>query len=51
MVISSEDILSFDLLTIDKCRRNQFVIGRTMLEVQQWNRKYIRDVLDESDEI
>ena len=51
MVISSEDILSFDLLTIEKCRGNELNIGRTMLEVQQWSRESIRDVLDESDEI
>ena len=51
ILTSPEDILSFDLLTIDKCRQDEFIIGRTMLEVQRWYRQYIRDVLDESDEI
>ncbi|CAF1564062.1 unnamed protein product [Rotaria sp. Silwood1] len=46
-----EDILSFDLLTIDKCRRNEFDIGRSMLTVQRLLKKYVHDVLDESDEI
>ncbi|CAF4889265.1 unnamed protein product [Rotaria sp. Silwood1] len=51
ILTSPEDILSFDLLTIDKCRRNEFDIGRSMLTVQRWLKKYVRDVLDESDEI
>ncbi|CAM4959090.1 unnamed protein product [Rotaria socialis] len=48
---SPEDILSFDLLTIDKCRRNELNIGRSMLSVQRWLKTFARDVLDESDEI
>ncbi|CAF5067084.1 unnamed protein product [Rotaria sp. Silwood1] len=44
---SPEDILSFDLFTIDKCRRNEFDIGRSMLTVQRWLKKYVCDVLDE----
>ncbi|CAF1422022.1 unnamed protein product [Rotaria sp. Silwood1] len=51
ILTSSEDILSFDLLTIDKCRKNEFNVGRSMLTIQRWLKKYIRDVLDESDEI
>ncbi|CAF3839520.1 unnamed protein product [Rotaria sp. Silwood1] len=51
ILTSPEDILSFDLLTIDKCRRNEFDVGRSMLKVQQWLKTYVRDVLDESDEI
>ncbi|CAF4230683.1 unnamed protein product, partial [Rotaria sordida] len=51
VLTSSEDILSFDLLTIDKCRRNEFDIGRKMLLIQNWMKTYVRDVLDESDEI
>ncbi|CAF1104211.1 unnamed protein product [Rotaria sordida] len=31
ILTSPEDILSFDLLTIDKCRRNEFDVGRSML--------------------
>ncbi|CAF1557595.1 unnamed protein product, partial [Rotaria sp. Silwood1] len=42
-----EYILSFDLFTIDKCRRNEFDIGRSMLIVQRWLKKYVHDVLDE----
>ncbi|CAF5149549.1 unnamed protein product, partial [Rotaria socialis] len=38
-------------LTIDKCRRNEFDTGRSMLTVQRWLKNYARDVLDESDEI
>ncbi|CAF4374193.1 unnamed protein product, partial [Rotaria sp. Silwood2] len=51
ILTSPEDILSFDLLTIDKCRRNEFIVGQSMLSVQQWCKIYIRDILDESDEI
>ena len=51
ILTSPEDILSFDLLTIDKCRRNEFDTGRSMLTVQRWLKTYARDVLDESDEI
>ncbi|CAF3750887.1 unnamed protein product, partial [Rotaria sordida] len=51
ILTSPEDILSFDLLTIDKCRRNEFDIGSSMLIVQRWLKKYVRDILDESDEI
>ncbi|CAM4909258.1 unnamed protein product [Rotaria socialis] len=51
ILTSPEDILSFDLLTIDKCRRNEFAAGRSMLSIQRWSRKYVRDILDESDEI
>ncbi|CAF1098314.1 unnamed protein product [Rotaria sordida] len=51
ILTSPEDILSFDLLIIDKCRRNEFETGRSMLTMQRWMKKYIRDVLDESDEI
>ncbi|CAF3462404.1 unnamed protein product [Rotaria socialis] len=51
ILTTSEDILSFDLLTIDKCRRHQFDVGRSMLTVQRWLKTYVRDVLDESDEI
>ncbi|CAF4113865.1 unnamed protein product [Adineta steineri] len=51
VLTSPEDILSFDLLTIDKCRRNEFDVGQSMLSVQHWCKTYIRDILDESDEI
>ncbi|CAF4009337.1 unnamed protein product, partial [Rotaria sordida] len=51
ILTSPEDILSFDLLTIDKCRRNEFDAGRAMLSIQNWTKIFVRDVLDESDEI
>lgn len=51
MITSPEDILSYDLLTIDKCRRHDFETGRSMLTMQRWLKTYARDVLDESDEI
>ena len=51
VLTSPEDILSFDLLTIDKCRRQEWDVGRSMLSVQRWLKNYSRDVLDESDEI
>ncbi|CAF2569715.1 unnamed protein product [Rotaria sp. Silwood2] len=51
ILTSPEDILSFDLLTIDKCRRNEFNVGRSMLLIQRWIKAYVRDILDESDEI
>ena len=51
VLVSPEDVLSFDLLTIDKCRRNEFGVGRSMLKIQRWLKAYIRDVLDESDDI
>ncbi|CAF5077046.1 unnamed protein product [Rotaria sp. Silwood1] len=51
VLTSPEDILSFDLLTIDKCRRNEFDVGRSMLLIQNWMKTFVRDVLDESDEI
>jgi hypothetical protein len=51
MITSSEDILSFDLLIIDKWRQNKFHIGISMITVQRWFKKFARDVLDESDEI
>ncbi|CAF1024726.1 unnamed protein product [Adineta steineri] len=51
ILISPEDILSFDLLTIDKCRRHEFDTGRSMLTVQRWLKTFARDILDESDEI
>ncbi|CAF1239602.1 unnamed protein product [Rotaria sordida] len=51
VLTSPEDILSFDLLTIDKCRRNEFDAGRSMLSIQSWMKTFVRDVLDESDEI
>ena len=51
ILTSPEDILSFDLLTIDKCRLSEFNTGRSMLSVQKWCKIFIRDILDESDEI
>ena len=51
ILTSPEDILSFDLLTIDKCRRNEFELAPSMLRIQQWMQACVRDVLDESDEI
>ena len=51
ILTSPEDILSFHLLLIDKCRRKQFHIARLMLQIEQWSKFYIRDVLDECDEI
>ena len=51
ILASPEDILSFDLLTIDKCRRAEFDVGRSMLTIQRWLKAYVRDVLDESDEV
>ncbi|CAF1440182.1 unnamed protein product [Rotaria sordida] len=51
VLTSPEDILSFDLLTIDKCRRNEFDASRSMLSIQSWMKTFVRDVLDESDEI
>ncbi|CAF1602061.1 unnamed protein product, partial [Adineta ricciae] len=51
MITTPEDILSFDLLTIDNCRQYNFATGRSMLTMQRWLKTYVRDVLDESDEI
>ena len=51
ILTSPEDILSFDLLTIDKCRRNEFDVSRLILSIQSWLKRFARDVLDESDEI
>ncbi|CAF1186849.1 unnamed protein product [Rotaria sordida] len=51
LLTSPEDILSFDLLTIDKCRRQEFNVARSMLATQRQLKKYVRDILDESDEI
>jgi hypothetical protein len=51
ILTSPEYILSFDLLTIDRCRRNEFDVSRLMLAMQRWLKTYIRDVFDESDEI
>ena len=51
VLVSPEDILSFDLLTIDKCRRYEFETGRSMLNIQRWLKTVVRDILDESDEI
>ncbi|UJR11323.1 hypothetical protein I4U23_015504 [Adineta vaga] len=51
ILTSPEDILSYDLLTIDKCRRKEFDIGRLMLFMQCWSKHFVRDILDESDEI
>ncbi|CAF4676762.1 unnamed protein product [Rotaria sp. Silwood1] len=51
ILVSPEAILSFDLLTIDKCRRHEFDTARSMLMVQRWLKTFVRDVLDESDEI
>ena len=51
VLTSPEDVLSFDLLSIDKCRRHEFKISRLMLSIRQWLKVYARDVLDESDEI
>ncbi|CAF3980773.1 unnamed protein product, partial [Didymodactylos carnosus] len=51
VLTSAEDILSFDLLTIDKCRRNEYDAGRSMLSIERWMKAFARDILDESDEI
>ncbi|CAF4812382.1 unnamed protein product, partial [Rotaria sp. Silwood2] len=51
VLTSSEDILSFDLLSIDKCRSQEFDVARSMLTIQRWLKRYSRDILDESDEI
>ncbi|UJR11109.1 hypothetical protein I4U23_015291 [Adineta vaga] len=51
ILTSPEDLLSFDLLTIDKCRRKEFDTSRSMLIVQRWLKTFARDLLDESDEI
>ena len=51
ILTSPEDLLSFDLLTIDKCRKKEFHIARLMLTIQRWLKKYVHDILDESDEI
>ncbi len=47
--MSEEDNLSFDLLTINKCRWNEFYAARSMLTLQQLLRKYARDVLGKLD--
>ena len=51
VLVSPEDLLSFDLLTIDKCRQHDFDTGRSMLTTQSWLGSVARDILDESDEI
>ena len=51
ILTSPEDLLSFELLIIDKCRRQEYEIGRSMLITQRWLKKFVRDILDESDEI
>ncbi|CAF3852881.1 unnamed protein product [Rotaria sordida] len=51
ILTSLEDLLSFDLLTIDKCQRKEFDVSRSMLTIQQRLKNYCHDVLDESDEI
>ncbi|CAF1685466.1 unnamed protein product, partial [Adineta ricciae] len=51
ILTSPEDILSFDLLTLDKSRREEFDVSRSMLTMQRWLKKHTRDILDESDEI
>ena len=51
ILTAPEYILSFDLLTVDKCRRDEFTEGRLMMNMQKWLKMYTRDVLDESDEI
>ncbi|CAF4309861.1 unnamed protein product [Rotaria sp. Silwood2] len=51
VLTSPEDILSFDLLTIDQCRQKEFNVASSMLTVQRWLKKFVRDILDESDEI
>ncbi|CAF4420746.1 unnamed protein product [Rotaria sp. Silwood2] len=51
ILTSPENILSFDLLTIGKCHRNEFDVGHCVLTVQRWLKSFTRDVLDESDEI
>ncbi|UJR09954.1 hypothetical protein I4U23_014177 [Adineta vaga] len=51
ILTSPEDLLSFDLLTIDKCLRKEFDTSRCMLIVQRWLKTFARDLLDESDEI
>ncbi|CAF4475702.1 unnamed protein product, partial [Rotaria socialis] len=51
ILTSPEDILSFDLLAIDNCRRKSFDIGGSMLTVQRWLKTFTSDILDESDEI
>ena len=51
ILTSPEDILSFDLLCIDKCRRKEFDVGKSMLIVQNWLKHCVRDILDECDEI
>ncbi|CAF4941742.1 unnamed protein product, partial [Rotaria sp. Silwood1] len=51
VMTAPEYLLSFDLLAIDKCRRNEFEAARSMLTVQRWSKKFVRDVLDESDEV
>ncbi|CAF2635454.1 unnamed protein product [Rotaria sp. Silwood2] len=40
VLTSPEDILSFDLLTIDKCRRKEFDVARSMLGIQRWLKQY-----------
>ncbi|CAF5071146.1 unnamed protein product, partial [Rotaria sp. Silwood1] len=40
VLTSPEDILSFDLLTIDKCRRQEFDTGRSMLSIQSWMKTF-----------
>ena len=51
MITSPEDILSYDLLTIDQCQRHHFTTRKSMLTMQRWLKTYARDILDESDEI
>ena len=51
IMTSPEDLLSFELLTIDKCRQKKFELARSMLSMQRWLKRYARDILDESDEI
>ena len=51
IITSPEDLLSFDLLTIDKCRRSEIEASLSMLRTQRWLKQHARDVLDESDEI
>ena len=51
VLVTPEDLLSFDLLTLEKCRRQDFDAGRSMLNTQRWLTTVARDILDESDEV
>ena len=51
LLIQPENLLSFELMSLERLLSGELELGHVLIEIQQWLEENTRDILDESDEI